>query len=180
MMTLGNLNDVCDDCGGYENQPILQLFDDKCFRVVDGKATHGEFCIGDFAFPVDGYTCIGLTAEMNGGDITIFDNQTSILSPSSELESGKLYARGVMLRIIYPTYDTNGETIELVNKSVKISLENTDTLTATEYPLYDLFTIFTNPKSNKAEDLINKIKIINTNLLYNVRVSALVIFGQSI
>ena len=85
-----------------------------------------------------------------------------------------------MIRIIYPTYDTNGETIELVNKSVKISLENTDTLTATEYPLHDLFTIFTNPKSNKAEDLINKIKIINTNLLYNVRVSALVIFGKSI
>ena len=174
-----NLDEICTCCGGNENQPILQLFDDRCFRVVEGKETHGEFCIKDFAFPVDGYQCTGLNVSLDGGEITLFDNALGSLSPSSTLESGKLYARGIMVKIIYPTNDTNGEEIKLVNKSVKIEIEDAETLTATEYPLYDFFTIFTNPKSNKASDLINKIKILNPNLLYNVRVSALVLYGKA-
>lgn len=175
-----NLNEICECCGGYENQPILQIFSDNCFRVVDGKSTHGEFCIGNFAFPVDGYSCLALNAEAGGGEVTVFDNQVGVLSPSAVLESGKLYARGVMIRITYPTSDTNGETVGLVDKSIRISIEDAATLTATEYPLYDFFTMFTNPKSNKVEDLINKIKIINSNTLFSIRVSALVLFGKAI
>lgn len=175
-----NLNEICTCCGGYENQPILQLFDDRCFRVVDGKETHGEFCIKDFAFPVDGYQCTGLNASLNGGEITLFDNEVTLISPSGVLESGKLYARGVMIRIYYPTNDENGEEIKLIDKSVKILIEDAETLTSNEYPLYDLFTIFTNPKSNKTSDLINKIKIINPNLLYNIRVTALVLYGKAV
>jgi len=175
-----DLNAVCDCCGGYENQPILQLFDDKCFRIVDGKETDGAFCLKDFAFPTDGHTCVNLTVTLDGGEITLFDNQVDTISPSGTLETDKLYARGVMIRIIYPTYDTDGESVAFVDKSVKIVLETSDTLASTEYPLYDLFTIFTNPKSNDAYDLINKIKILNPNMLYNVRVSALVLFGKAV
>lgn len=173
-----SLTEICTCCGGYENQPILQLFDDKCFRVVDGKDVHGEFCIKDFAFPVDGYSCVGLTLDLAGGELTLFDNQVGMVSPNI-LESGKAYARGVMVRIVYPTYDEDGEALTLTDKTVKISIENAETLTSSEVPLYDLFTIFTNPKSNKVEDLINKIKIINPNLKYKVRVSALVLYGQA-
>jgi hypothetical protein len=32
-----NLNQVCDCCGGSESQPLLQLFDNKCFKIVDGR-----------------------------------------------------------------------------------------------------------------------------------------------
>jgi hypothetical protein len=173
-----SLTEICTCCGGYENQPILQLFDDKCFRVVDGKDIHGEFCIKDFAFPVDGYSCVGLTLDFDGGELVLFDNQVDMVSPTI-LESGKSYARGVMVRIIYPTNNEDGEALTFTEKTVKISIENAETLTAAEFPLYDLFTIFTNPKSNRVEDLINKIKIVNPNLKYKVRVSALVLYGQA-
>jgi hypothetical protein len=39
--------------------------------------------------------------------------------------------------------------------------------------------MFTNPKSNDPEDLINKIEIINPNLDYVIKVSALVLFGKA-
>lgn len=175
-----NLNDICTCCGGYENQPIFQLFDDKCFRIVEGKEAHNEFCLKDFAFPVDGHSCLGLNVELDGGEITIFNNQTLILSPSAELESEKLYARGVLIRIIYPVNNKDGDEIQLVDKSVKIEIENADSLGSLQYPLYDLFMMFTNPKSNKAEDLINKIKIINPNELYTIRVNALILFGKAV
>ena len=175
-----NLNEVCTCCGGNENQPILQLFDNKCFKIVDGKNTSGEFCLNDFAFPVDGYTCIGLNISIDGGEHTLFDNQAGFISPSGILESGKLYARGVIVKITYPTNDEDGEEIPFVEKSIQIGLETADTLTETVYPLHNLFMIFTNPKSNKTEDLINKIRIINPNTNYQIRVSALVLFGKSI
>lgn len=178
-MSVPNLNEICDCCGGYEKQPILQLFEDKCFRVVDGIDTHGEFCLKDFAYPVDGYTCTGLNVELSGGEITLFNNNLDSYSPNEILESGKLYARGVMVRIIYPTKDENGEDLTYVNKNVKIVLENSETFEPVEYPLFDLFTIFTNAKSNKTKDLINKIKIINPNLLYSIKVSALVLYGKA-
>ena len=174
------LDEICTCCGGYENQPILQLFNDKCFKIVDGADTKGDFCVGDFAFPVDGYNCIGLNLELDGGEITIFDNNISLLSPASDLlESGKSYARGLLLRIFYPKTDSNGEDLTYSSKSVRIYIEDAETLIGTEYPLFDFFTIFTNAKSNKVKDLINKIKIINPNELYGVRVSALVLFGNA-
>lgn len=172
-----NLTEICTCCGGYENQPILQLFDDKCFKIVDGKETHGEFCLKDFAFPVDGYSCVALNVNLEGGEIVLFDNQLDTISPLV-LESGKAYARGVLVRIVYPTYDEDGETITLTQKNVKLSIQNSE-FNEIQVPLYDLFTIFTNPKSNSVEELINKIKIINPNLKYKVRVNALVLYGQA-
>jgi hypothetical protein len=174
-----NLNEVCDCCGGTESQPILQLFDDRCFRVVEGKDVHGEFCLKDFAFPADGYSCIGLNVDTDGGEILIFDNKLDTLSPSSELISGELYARGILIRIVYPTYDNNGESLTLADKSMKLYIENGESLAGIELPLYDLFTMFTNPKSNKTSELINKIKVVNPSTKFKIRVVALVIDGKA-
>ena len=123
---------------------------------------------------------MGMNVTIDGGEIILFDNALGAFSPSAVLESEKLYARGIMIRIIYPVNNTDGEEIQLVDKSVKIEIEDSETLTPTQYPLYDFFTIFTNPKSNKASDLINKIKIVNPNLLYNIRVSALILYGKAV
>lgn len=178
-MAIPNLNDICDCCGGYENQPYLQLFNDKCFKIVDQKDIQGEFCLGDVTLAVDGYQCVGLNLETGGGTLTIFDNQVIINSPSQILESGKAYARGVLIKITYPIYDNNSEEILLSKKSVKISIERASDMQSLEYPLHNLFVMFTNPKSNDPEDLINKIEIINPNLDYVIKVSALVLFGKA-
>lgn len=174
-----DLSSVCTECGGYDNQPILKLLSDGCLTIVDGKNTDGDFCLNDFAFPVDGHTCVSLNVEMSGGELTIFDNHFGAVSPANIVEVGKLYARGVLIRLIYPLTDDNGESLTLANKSARIYIENAATLESAEYPLYDFFSIFTNPKSSNIEDLINKIKIINPNSLYNIRVSALVLFGKA-
>lgn len=173
------LNDICQCCCGNERQPLLQLFDDKCFKITDGTSTEGSFCLDDFAFPADGYQCFSLTADPAGGEITLFDNQTEGLSPSAVLESEKLYARGIMIKIAYPINDDNGEEILITNKNVTIALQNTDDYSESQFPLHNFFSIFTNPKSNQTSDLINRIKIINPNLEYSVKVAALVIFGKA-
>jgi hypothetical protein len=177
---ISKLDDICTCCGGYENQPLLQLFEDGCFRIVDGKETKGGFCINDFAFPVDGYNCVNLNIELDGGEITLFDNKLDEISPLPEtLESGKAYARGVMIRVAYPINDQNGEELKYTDKSVKIYLENSETFVGSEFPIHDFFTIFTNAKSNRPQDLINKIKIINPNESYNVRINAIILMGNA-
>jgi hypothetical protein len=178
-MAVPNLNDICDCCGGYENQPFIQLFNDKCFKIVDQKDITGEFCLADVSLAVDGYTCIGLRLESSGGTLTLFDNQVIINSPSQILESEKEYVRGILLKITYPSYDNNSEEIALTAKSVKISIERASDMQSLEYPLHNLFIMFMNPKSNDPEDLINKIEIINPNVDYIVKVSALVLFGKA-
>ncbi len=172
-----NLNEICDCCGGYENQSVLQLFDNKCFGIIDGKEITESFCLKDFAFPTDGHSCIGLTIESNGGTHTLFDNQIQL--PLSNLESGKAYARGILLKITYPTNDSNSEEIPFVNKSVTLTIETYDG-ESIECPLYNLFSMFTNPKSNIPSDLINKIEITNPNIDYPIRISSLILFGNSI
>jgi hypothetical protein len=172
-----NLNEICDCCGGYENQPVLQLFDNKCFGIVDGKEISEDFCLKDFAFPTDGYSCIGITVAADGGTSTLFDNQLPI--PLLTLESGQAYARGLLLKITYPTNDLNSEEIAIIDKRVILNIETYDG-NAMSYPLYNLFTIFTNPKSNDPSELINKIEITNPNANYPIRISALVLFGNAI
>jgi hypothetical protein len=172
-----NLNEICDCCGGYENQPILQLFDNKCFGIVDGKDISEEFCIKDFAFPTDGYSCVGITLEADGGTTTLFNN--NLPQPPVELESGKAYARGILLKITYPTNDSNSEEISFVNKNMILTIETYDGV-STDYPIYNFFAIFCNPKSKVPADIINKIEITNPNADYPVRISALVLFGNAI
>jgi hypothetical protein len=173
-----NLNDVCDCCGGYENQPILQLFDNKCFGIVDGKDITEDFCIKDFAFPTDGHSCLGITLVADGGNTILFNNDLPLPTPTT-LESGTAYARGVLLKITYPTNDSNSEEILLVDKNVILTIETYDGV-STEYPLYNFLAIFTNPKSNDPTKVINKIEVTNPNVDYPVRISALVVFGNAI
>jgi hypothetical protein len=173
-----NLNEICDCCGGSENQPILQVLD-KCFIIADGKNVSDDFCLSDFAFPVDGYSCAGLNIYTDGGSKNIFNNEVLSFSPAENLVSGRAYARGVLIKVTYPTNDNNSEEISLVDKNVILSIEKCDGI-VTEYPLYNFFSIFTNPKSKDPSQLINKIDIINPNSDYPVRLSVLVLFGNAI
>ena len=173
-----NLDEVCDCCGGYGVQSLLQLSGNKCFQITDGKEIDGEFCLKDLAYPVDGHNCINLNATLNGESLTLFDNQLDTHTPGEPLVAGQLYARGLLLRITYPTTDINGDDILYATKSVKLVIEDSY-FNESELPLFDFFTIFTNPKSNDANQLINKIKVYNPNSLYNIRVSALILFGEA-
>jgi hypothetical protein len=172
-----NLNEICDCCGGYENQPMLQLFDNKCFGIVDGKDITEDFCMKDFAFPTDGYSCIGITLQEDGGNTVLFDNNLPF--PLAVLESGKSYARGILLKITYPTNDLNSEEILIANKNVVLTIDTYNGV-STDYPLYNFFSIFTNPKSNDPSQIINKIELSNPNVDYPIRISALILFGNAI
>lgn len=172
-----NLNEICDCCGGYENQPMLQLFDNKCFGIVDGKEITEDFCLKDFAFPTDGYSCVGITVQEDGGTTTLFDNQLTV--PLATLDSGKAYARGILLKITYPTNDLNSEEILISAKNVILTIETYDGI-STDYPLYNFFSIFTNPKSNDPSQIINKIEITNPNVDYPIRIAALILFGNAL
>jgi hypothetical protein len=156
---------------------MLQLFDNKCFGIVDGKDETEDFCIKDFAFPTDGYSCVGITLQEDGGTNTLFDNQLPV--PLVSLESGKAYARGILLKITYPTNDLNSEEILISAKNVILTIETYDG-TSTDYPLYNFFSIFTNPKSNDPSQIINKIVLTNPNVDYPIRISALILFGNAL
>lgn len=172
------LNNICDCC--ESDQPIIQLFDDKCFKIIDGSETEGSFCLNDFVVPVDGHSCLSINLNAESGETLIFDNKiVSIGSPSTEVTSGNSYARGVIIQITYPTNDDNSEEISIVDKNVELWIEDAETLTYTQYPLYNLFSLFTNPKSKLANQLINRIKIVNPNE-YRVKVTGLVTFGEAI
>lgn len=174
---LPKINNICDCCDS--DQAILQLFEDKCFKVVDGADTKGSFCLGDFAFPSDGYSCLDINLNISTGESTLFDNEiVSVGSPASTLTKGQNYARGVLIKVTYPINDDNGEEISIVDKSVELWIEDVATLQYKKYPLYNLFMMFTNPKSNDPTELINRIKIVNPND-YKVKITGLVIFGES-
>jgi hypothetical protein len=177
-MAIPNILSVCNN-NADDNQAILQLFDDKTFKIVEGAKTSGTFSLADFAFPVDGKSCIELTATMANGEITLFDNQILTAgSPVIDLIKDAIFVRGIILKVTYPINDSNGDEIDIVDKNVELWIEDAETLEYKEHPLYNLFTLFTNPKSNDPRHLINRIKIVNPNLLYDVKVSALIIYGK--
>lgn len=163
-----------------DEQDILQLFDDKSFKIVSGADITGQFFLDTFAFPSDGHGCISVNLEMNGGEKIIFNNEVlTIGSPPEDLESGKLYIRGILLKICYPTQDDNGDEINIEDKKVQLWIEDAASLEFKLLPLYNFFALFTNPKSNNPEDLINRIKIINQNKLYKIKVTGLIIYGEA-
>lgn len=174
---MATLTDICDCCGGSENQSILQLFDNKNFGIADGKDITEEFSLKDFAFPTDGYSCAGLNIESSGGTTELFNNHLPI--PTTQLDSGKAYARGLLLKITYPNNDSNSEEINIGDKSIILTIETFDGI-STDYPLYNFLAIFTNPKSNDPEKIINKIEITNPNADYSIRISALILFGNAL
>lgn len=177
-MAISDLTDICSN-GSGASQDILQLFDDKCFKIVSGAEITGQFCMGDFAFPSDGHSCISLNVDVNQGELTLFDNEIlSIGSPIIDLTEGKLFVRGILLKVTYPDKDDNGEEILITDKKVELWIEDAETLQYKELPLYNFFALFTNPKSNDPRDLINRIKIVNPNPLYKIKVSGLIVYGK--
>ena len=95
-----------------------------------------------------------------------------------DLLEGKLFVRGILLSIEYPSKDTNGEDIDIVDKNVELWIEDAETLQYKKHPLHNFFSIFTNPKSNDPRDLINRIKIVNPNTLFSVKVKGLIVYGK--
>lgn len=171
------INNICDCCDN--NQSILQLFDDKCLKIVEGANITGSFCMNDFAFPTDSHSCTNYTLS-SGEEYTMFDNGILTTgSPTMDLVSGNLYVRGVMIKIVYPTNDDNGEEISIVDKNVELWIEDAETLQYKRYYLYNLFTMFTNPKSNNPNTLINKIKVINPNTDYKIKLIGLIVYGKA-
>lgn len=171
------LSTVCDKSS---SQNILQLFDDKCFKIVEQDKTTGEFCLGGFAFPADGHSCINIEVGASGGEQIIFDNGLApIVPPVDDLSADTVYARGLLLYVTYPTLDTNGDEIDISDKKVIVSIEDVANASYTDHSMYNLFTIFTNPKSNDPLDLINRIKVINPNVLFKVNIKGLVIYGKT-
>ncbi len=84
------LDEICDCCGGRGNLKILQLFDDKCFKIVEGTKTQSVMCLGDFAFLAENHVCNGSVIPP-GEDITLFES--TLLSPGTQLIEGMIYDR---------------------------------------------------------------------------------------
>lgn len=168
------LDEICDCCGGYDSLRILQLFDDKCFKIVEGTDTTTVMCLKDFAYLSENHVCNGMVIPA-GEEVTLFE--TDLVSPSSELIEGKTYARAIMLKIKYPTEDNTGAELKLKDKTVRLAVTNSEG-TETDYPLHTLFMWFANPVSDNADDLINKIKLINPNTNYEISFESIVIYNK--
>ncbi len=179
-MAIPKITDICADCD--DNTDILQLSNNQEFTIIEGGSgsATGGISLKDFGYPSDGYTCIHLDLKVNFGEIEIFNNDlSSVGSPSIELEEGSQYARGVIINIEYPKLNDNGEEIDIVDKNVELWLQDSQLLEYKQYPLHNLFMLFTNPKSNDPIQLINKIKIVNPNALFEVKVKGLIIHGKT-
>jgi len=168
------LDEICDCCGGYGVLKILQLFDDKCFKIVEGVKTNSVMCLGDFAYLAENHICAGSVLPA-GEDFTLFES--TLLSPSAALIEGKIYARAIMLRVMYPTETDTGGELALKDKNVQLAITNADSIENT-YPLHTLFMWFANPISDNADQLINKIKLINPNTDYEVTFESIVIYNK--
>jgi len=173
------IENLCSQ-GTGDDQPILQLFDDKTFKIVDGAKATDVFDLGDFAFPTDGFSCISLDVNLAGGELTLFDNGLAPIVPVvPDLDADTNYARGIMLKVSYPTEDINDDTIELSDKNVILSIETVESTVFVDVPVYNLYIHFANPRSIDPLDLINRIKITNPNTLFKVDVTGLIIYGKT-
>lgn len=169
-----SISNICTKGGPNGLQPVLQLFDDKCFKIVEADKTTGKFCMGDFAFPTDGYSCVSLNVALTG-NLTLFDNETVL--PLTELTADTNYVRGIMIHVTYPKNDINGDEISISDKKVVVSIETVASGTYVDMPLYNFYAHFTNPRSNNHLDLINKIKITSPSALFKVDVKGLIVYG---
>ena len=170
---------VTNFCENSSSQPILQLFDDKCFKIIEGSDTLSQFCLSDFAMPSDGHQCFNISIS-SLGEFTMFDNgMTGQGSPLPDLTTDQLYIRSVFIYVDYPTVDENGEEIDIKNKNVQLWIEDAESLTYKKHPLYNLFMLTTNPKSSDPITLINRIKIVNPNADFKISIRGLATYGKA-
>jgi hypothetical protein len=177
----GCINGLCA-CSTVATKPLLTVVD-QCFTIGECDKTTGQICLDDFAFPVDGKQCIGLEIPKSvigaeNQSLTLFDNGIVIASPAEDLDSNKSYVRGVILKIVYSVEDDNLEEVPLSSKKCFITITNALGEECT-YPLYNLFTIFTNPQTVDPQDFINKIVVTNPSTRYSFKVDALLIYTKS-
>lgn len=169
-------------CSTVEIKPILSLLE-NCFVIQDKTKVTGKICLDDFAYPVDGKQCIGLEVpkSIEGAEdqsLILFDNEITISSPSEDLDKDISYVRGIILKVIYNTDDENSEEVPLISKKCFITITNSLGEECT-YPLYNFFSIFTNPETLDPQDFINKIVITNPSTKYSFYIDALIIYTKS-
>lgn len=177
----GCSNGLCS-CSTVVTKPLLTVID-KCFVISDCDKVIGKLCLDDFAFPVDGSQCIRLevpksTPGAQWESLTLFDNKITVASPSEDLDNEKLYVRGLLLKINYLHEDSNSEEVQLIDKKASISITNA-TLEECNYPLYNFFSIFTNPVTLDPLDFINKIVVYNPSTKYKFEVDALILYTKT-
>jgi len=177
----GCSNGLCS-CSTVITKPLLTV-QDKCFVISDCSDVVGKFCLDDFAFPVDGSKCIRLEipksiAGAEWQSLSLFDNEIVMSSPSEDLDNDKLYVRGILLKINYKHEDSNSEEVKLIDKKASISITNAS-LETCNYPLYNFFSIFTNPVTLDPSDFINKIVVYNPSIKYSFNVDALIIYTKT-
>jgi hypothetical protein len=175
------VNGVCV-CSTVATKPLLTL-KNNCFVIEDGDKTTGKICLDDFAYPVDGKQCMQLEIPKSAEgaewqSLTLFDNNISIASPSEDLDSTLSYVRGIILKIMYSVEDENLEEVPLKDKKSYITITNADGEECT-YPLYNFFSIFTNPVVDDPSEFINKIVISNPSTKYSFKVDALILYTKS-
>lgn len=173
------IQSVKNICSSISDQQVLQLFNDKCFKIVDKDKTSAEFCMDNFVVPVDGHSCISIGVDSISGEFELFDNNILTTgSPSIDLVQDSTYVRGILLMVEYPNNDEDGEEINISDKSVEIWIEDAKSLQWKQYSMYNFFSIFSNPKSNNPEDLINRIKIVHSSSEFDVSIKALITYGK--
>lgn len=175
------VNGLCA-CSTVATKALLTL-KDSCFAIGDCEKTIGKICLDDFAYPVDGKQCMQLEipksiegAEWNS--LTLFDNKITIASPSEDIDSNISYVRGIILKVMYQEEDENLEEVSLKYKKSNITITNANGDEST-YPLYNFFSIFTNPVTNDPSDFINKIVISNPSTRYSFKIDTLLIYTKS-
>lgn len=176
------MGDFHGACSTVSVKPLLTLIE-QCFTISDQDKVTAQLCLDDFAYPVDGKQCIGLEVpkSIEGAEdqsLVLFDNGITIASPAEDLDKNKSYVRGVLLKIVYLTEDENSEEVPLLSKKCFITITNALGEECT-YPLYNFFSIFTNPETVDPQDFINKIVVTNPSTKYSFKVDALLIYTKS-
>jgi hypothetical protein len=171
-------------CAGDPTKKVLKLVD-QCFNIVNAGVTEAKFCsLADFLYPVDSQLLIDFEVCANES-LSIFDNQLELIpnstpsgTPTYSLLNDRVYVRGLILYVDYPTIDKNGNDIDPQTVSCELEIVKRDNSTET-YPLCQVFAHFANPQTQNAELLINKINIVNLNLNYSIKVKGLIVYVKS-
>jgi len=168
---MSTLQTICDSIASLK---ILTLRDD-CFRVEFGANTLAEWCcLQNLAYPVDGFKKV---FDIVGpeSDFILFDNELEDISPAPQYES-RLITRGFILYFSYADKDVNGEDVEDIDKNLGVTIWDSSNNSFT-IPVYQFFSLLSNPVTDVKTQLINKIEIVNSNN-FDVTVSGLLLLGS--
>jgi hypothetical protein len=171
-------------CAGDPTKKVLKLLD-RCFVIINQGTTEAKFCeLSKFLYPVDSQllvdfeVCAEESLSMFDNQLELIPNSTPSSTPTYSLLSDKVYVRGCIIYVEYPTIDKNGDDILPENASCEIEIVKRDG-SSEIYPLCQFFSHFANPQTQTADMLINKINIINPNTTYSIKVKGLIVYVKS-